>query len=155
MGVDHIRALISAFSTSVSRRCMDILHDKRPARCRAAEHGDERATLHSITSSALASNVGDIVRPSAWAVFVFNTTWNFVGCSTGRMAGFAPLMILSTYGAARSAGSCGGQAEVLHEGPAKRICGRGRCENSDPGEARNEIAKELQASAANLRIHCR
>src|SRR5262249_17480022 len=74
----------------------------RPRHGRAAEQRDELAASHSITSSAWASNVGDIVRPSAWAVFVFNTTWNFVGCSTGRVAGFAPLMILSTYGAARS-----------------------------------------------------
>jgi len=28
--------------------------------------------------------------------------WNFVGCSPGRSAGFAPLMILSTYDAERS-----------------------------------------------------
>ena len=51
---------------------------------------------YSITSSACASNVGEIVRPSASAVFILITTSNFVGCSTGRSAGFAPLMILST-----------------------------------------------------------
>jgi hypothetical protein len=51
---------------------------------------------YSITSSAVASRVGEIVEPSARAVFIFNTTWNDVGCSTGRSAGFAPLMILST-----------------------------------------------------------
>src|SRR5262245_16919117 len=68
---------------------------KRPRRS-AAEQRYERAALHSITSSAVVSNVGETVRPSARAVFIFNTTWKFVGCSTGRLAGFAPLMILST-----------------------------------------------------------
>jgi hypothetical protein len=54
---------------------------------RAAEQRDELAPFHSITSSALASDVGETVRPSAHAVFIFNTTWNFVGCSTGRLEG--------------------------------------------------------------------
>ena len=35
------------------------------ARCRAAEQRDELAPLHSITSSARASSVGGMVRPSA------------------------------------------------------------------------------------------
>ena len=37
-----------------------------------------------------------IVSPSAFAVFRLITSSNFVGCSTGRSAGFAPLRILST-----------------------------------------------------------
>ena len=55
-----------------------------------------RMYLYSITSSAWASNVDEIVRPSAFAVFLLIATSNFVGCSTGRSAGFAPLRILST-----------------------------------------------------------
>jgi hypothetical protein len=51
---------------------------------------------HSITSSARASKVGGTSRPSARAFFIFNAIWNFVGCSTGKLAGFAPLRILST-----------------------------------------------------------
>jgi hypothetical protein len=39
--------------------------------------------------------------PSALAVLMFTTNSNFVGCSTGRSPGFAPLSILSTYQAAR------------------------------------------------------
>src|SRR6266568_682445 len=51
---------------------------------------------YSITSSICASSDGEIVRPSACAVLILSTVWNFVGCSTGRSPGFAPLMILST-----------------------------------------------------------
>jgi hypothetical protein len=36
------------------------------------------------------------VRLSAFAVLRLMASWNFVGCSTGRSAGRAPLMILST-----------------------------------------------------------
>ena len=56
----------------------------------------DMAPSHSITSSARASNVGDISRPSAFAVLRLITRSNFVGCSTGRSAGFAPRRILST-----------------------------------------------------------
>ena len=56
---------------------------------------------HSITSSARCRSDGGIFRPSVLAVFKLITNSNFVGCSTGRSAGFAPFKILSTYGAAR------------------------------------------------------
>src|SRR5215471_12462051 len=39
---------------------------------------------YSITSSAIASTPGGMVRPSALAVFEFMTSSNLVGCSTGR-----------------------------------------------------------------------
>jgi len=51
---------------------------------------------YSMISSICASNAGEIVNPSARAVFRFITAWSLVGCSTGRSAGLAPLMILST-----------------------------------------------------------
>ena len=38
-----------------------------------------------------------MVRPRALTVFMLITISNFVGCSTGRSAGLAPLRILSTY----------------------------------------------------------
>src|SRR6266702_8729581 len=57
--------------------------------------------LHSSTSSARASIVGGMVRPRALAVLRLMTSSNFVGCSTGRSAGLAPLRILSTKNAAR------------------------------------------------------
>ena len=54
------------------------------------------AHCHLITLSALASTFGGIVRPICLAVFRLITNSNFVGCSTGRSAGLAPLRILST-----------------------------------------------------------
>src|SRR6266542_2796249 len=52
-------------------RRLALLRPRRegPCGCRAAEKRDERAPLHSITSSARASIVGGISRPSALAVF--------------------------------------------------------------------------------------
>jgi hypothetical protein len=46
---------------------------------------------YSITSSAIASSVGGIVRPSALAVLTFTTNSNLVVCTTGRSAGRSPL----------------------------------------------------------------
>src|SRR5215469_12029178 len=56
--------------------------------------GKERG--YSITSSAMAISVGGIWRPSAFAVLRLMISSNVVGCSIGRLAGLAPLMILST-----------------------------------------------------------
>ena len=52
-----------------------------------SEHGHGHASFESFAQ-----------HDSEWRALApfFNTTWNFVGCSTGRLAGFAPLMILST-----------------------------------------------------------
>ena len=48
---------------------------------------------HSITSSARASNVGGTLRPRARAVGRFIENTNFVDCTTGKSAGFSPLII--------------------------------------------------------------
>src|SRR6516225_4375681 len=75
---------------------------KRPRRGRDAEQRDERApAAHSITSSARPSSVSGIVRPSAVAVIRLMTRSNLIGCSTGKLAGFAPRRILSTKSPAR------------------------------------------------------
>ena len=52
-----------------------------------------RQHLYSITSSASASNVGGILRPSAFAVLRLMINSNLVGSITGRSAGFSPLRI--------------------------------------------------------------
>src|SRR4029079_1962029 len=70
-------------------------NSKRPRR-RTAQKRDEFAPFHSITSSAVASSVGGMVRLSAFAVFRLITSSNLVGCSTGKSPGLAPLRILST-----------------------------------------------------------
>jgi len=49
---------------------------------------------YSITSSAVVSRAGGMVRPRVFAVFKFITSSNFVGCRTGKSAGLAPLRIL-------------------------------------------------------------
>ena len=69
---------------------------QRPRRRRAAEEGDELASLHgiarhSITLSARTSRAVGKVRPSALAVFMLMCSSTFVGCWTGRSAGFSPL----------------------------------------------------------------
>src|SRR6266436_3617590 len=58
------------------------------------------AAFHSITSSARASSVGGISRPSAFAVLRLITNSYLVGACTGRLAGFSPLRMRSTYPAA-------------------------------------------------------
>src|SRR5262249_8693128 len=74
---------------------------ERP-RGRATEQQNEIAAPdHSITSSARASSVGGTSRPSVLAVFKLITSSYFVGACTGRLAGFSPLRMRSTYVAAR------------------------------------------------------
>src|SRR5215813_13734874 len=68
---------------------------KRSRRRRTAEQRYELAALHSTTSSASASTVGGISRPSAFAVFRLMTNSNLVGRWIGRSAGLAPFRILS------------------------------------------------------------
>ena len=69
--------------------------------CNVLARADLAPSTHSITSSARASSLSGIWRPSALAVVRLITISNLVGCSTGRSAGFVPRKILSTYSAAR------------------------------------------------------
>ena len=55
---------------------------------------------YSMTRSARSRSDPGIVSPSALAVLRLITMSNFLGCSTGRSPGLAPLRILSTYAAA-------------------------------------------------------
>jgi hypothetical protein len=50
---------------------------------------------------ARANTSGGIVRPICLAAFKLMISSNFMGCSTGRSAGFVPFKILSTYVAER------------------------------------------------------
>ena len=67
----------------------------RPFHLSATAQG-RTTTRYSITWSARPSTEGGMVRPNAFAVLRLITSSNFVGCSTGRSPGFAPLRILST-----------------------------------------------------------
>src|SRR5262245_46709701 len=70
---------------------------QRPSRRTAKQRDELAAPDHSITSSALASNVSGMVRPSPLAVLRLITSSNLVGCMTGRSAGFSPLRIRPAY----------------------------------------------------------
>src|SRR5262245_50696479 len=70
----------------------------RPRRSRAAEQRDELAASdHSITSSARASSVGGMSRPSVLAVFRLITSSRLLGCCTGKLVGFSPFRIRPVY----------------------------------------------------------
>src|SRR5262249_15936259 len=58
---------------------------------RAAEQRDELAAPHSITSSASASSLSGMSRPSIRAVWALMTSSNLLDCTTGKSAGLAPL----------------------------------------------------------------
>src|SRR5262249_15105006 len=64
---------------------------ERPRSRRAAEQRDELTPPHSITSSAATSSLSGTMRPSILAVGTLMTSSNFVDCTTGKSAGFAPL----------------------------------------------------------------
>src|SRR5258708_10854037 len=64
---------------------------------RAAEKRDERAALHSITSSARAESARGTSSPSALAVFRLSTNSNLVDWTIGRSAGFSPFQIRPVY----------------------------------------------------------
>src|SRR5262249_39112162 len=70
---------------------------KRPCGHPATEQRDELAAFHSITSSAMASTPGGMVRLSVLAVLRLITNSNLVGCTTGRSLGFSPLRIRPAY----------------------------------------------------------
>src|SRR5262249_46188716 len=63
---------------------------------RAAEQRDERAALHSITSSARSRIAVGSSSPIALAVLRLTTNSNFVACSIGKSPAFAPFRILAT-----------------------------------------------------------
>src|SRR5262249_23049235 len=90
-------------------------------RCHAAEQRDELAAFHlrghSMTSSAVASRVWGIVSPSALAVLRLITSWNLVGCSIGRSAGFVPLGFYRH--SSRLCGTC--LARSVHRTSIRRV----------------------------------
>src|SRR5262245_54813916 len=67
-----------------------------PRSRRAAEQRDELAASHSITSSARASSIGGISRPSTLAATTLMISSYLVGISTGKSPGFVPLRMRAT-----------------------------------------------------------
>src|SRR5262245_36971388 len=76
------------------------MRNEQPRYRRTAEQIDEFAPIHSITSSARASSVAGMVKPSAFAVLRLTTSSYLVGPCTGRSAGFSPFRMRLTYSAA-------------------------------------------------------
>ena len=96
----------------ISRRILPIVrfspesgHRETLLGCPVCANGRPSAPQHnscySITSSVPTSRFYGSVTPRALAVFRFIANSNFVGCSTGRSAGLAPLRILATKSAVR------------------------------------------------------
>src|SRR5262249_9194230 len=83
--------------TNCRRPCCRLSCERRGEEA-TRERAEERPSRrHWITSSARSSSDCGIVRPSALAVLRLITNSNFVGCSIGKSAGFAPFSSLSTY----------------------------------------------------------
>jgi hypothetical protein len=90
---DKLNSAIAVIGIDIGKNSFHLVgHDKRGAimlrqkwsRGRsAAEQGYERAPVHSITSSARASTVAGMSRPSALAVLRLMTKSNLVGCCMG------------------------------------------------------------------------
>src|SRR5262249_29249319 len=78
------------------RRRLLRAHRERP-HCRPAHERDERAAVHSITSSARASSIAGRSSPAALALLRLITSSNAVGCTTGRSAGLVPRRIRPAY----------------------------------------------------------
>jgi hypothetical protein len=64
--------------------------------CRICCASNRNRRGHSTTSSASASILSEMLRPSAFAVLRLMTKSNLVGCSTGRSPALLPRKILST-----------------------------------------------------------
>ena len=89
-------------ATRAAVRCTAWFGDRSPASPMRLKMSRELfRVVHSMTRSARLTSGGGIVSPRAFAVFRLITSSNWVGCSTGRSPGLAPLRILSTYTAAR------------------------------------------------------
>jgi len=93
---------LEAFSVLASKRNRDVADfaasalTVAPVTITALGGPLARLVRHSMTSSAMASTPGGIVRPSVFAVLRLITNSNLVGCSTGKSAGLVPFSILST-----------------------------------------------------------
>jgi hypothetical protein len=91
---DAIRRFVAKPGTTSSPARTRLRHPPAPDPDRWSDASD---LFHRIILSAWNSTCGGIVRPSVFAVCRLMTNSNFIGCSTGMSAGFAPFKILSTY----------------------------------------------------------
>jgi hypothetical protein len=86
------------------------------ALCHFRTHALQQRRLYSITSVARKRMAVGTVRPSVFAVLRLTTRENLVGACTGRLAGFLPRRMRSTY-----------DAEARNErSPVRLLCARSR-----------------------------
>src|SRR5262249_46854517 len=89
-GIEQPRLKVLGKHTNpMHRRCLLRYTALWPQHRHRGNNFDDLPSPHSITSSARASSDCGTVRPSALAVLSLITSWNLVGCCTGRSAGFA------------------------------------------------------------------
>src|SRR5467141_3406529 len=74
-----------------------IFHHIAPSATLPFTIGAGVALPYSMTSSAMASTPGGIVRPSIRAIWALMTSSNLVDCTTGKSAVFAPLRMRPVY----------------------------------------------------------
>src|SRR5215813_5417249 len=96
IGHDHMDRPVRKVGLRMRRAC-----DQHPCDRRPTEQCDEIAPFHlrghSITSSAMASSAGGMIRPSVLAVCKLMTSSNLVGSWIGRSPGFSPLRMRPAY----------------------------------------------------------
>jgi hypothetical protein len=83
--------------------CDQVLHAKLAYVAERHRRTSGVLGFHSITSSARAKNIAGTVKPIALAVLRLMTSSNFVGNSTGKSPGLAPLRISTRSHQPRSA----------------------------------------------------
>ena len=98
---NHVRTVCTSAGASFPRLSSSETEGGREERAAAGEVVRHLKRAHSMTWSARPSSDWGIVSRSALAVLRLMTSSNFVGCSTGRSAGFAPFKILLTKTATR------------------------------------------------------
>src|SRR5262245_46339190 len=89
---DALEGRMARFETK--RHCRRLVKDFVFTDCKLIRH-DWRGH-YSITSSARASNIGGIDRPSSFAVFKLMISSILSGWMTGKSAGFSPFSTLAT-----------------------------------------------------------
>src|SRR5215510_13941152 len=82
--------------SALGDECLECLTKGTIFACPSQADASGSWQAYRITSSAWKSTGGGMVRPRACAVLRLMTSSNFVGRSTGKSAGLAPLRILST-----------------------------------------------------------
>jgi hypothetical protein len=91
---------VAILSFTLLAKQLELLFELVPAPATARSKTDflrcSRDWRHSITSSAVASSVCGMLRPSALAVLRFMISSYLVGACTGRSAAFSPLRMRST-----------------------------------------------------------